>query len=326
MARIRLRHCTVRFVDGWAATAKVAAAATPQDADAFLDFDTLVIDNPTTDTLIPALVRFTVADTDEIYQVTSVTSNATAGALNENPLDLAVDVDVDGFTGVIPTGTTFTVDGSSATHTVTGHTEDVDGNTVNIEFTPMFEAATTGLPIEDAVVTFSSSQYRLNITPALSTAATLPVAGKAITFYGRAVEIKVGDGNLTWDTARNLEYEMDKGEIDAVVEGDDIPVDLSLDLTYEYLTAVSGTGIPTAEDVLKQRGEASSWVTAGADPCEVYAVAIEVDYAPPCNYKHEISTFPEFRWETISHDIGQATLSVQGKCKVTDITTVRRDY
>jgi hypothetical protein len=119
---------------------------------------------------------------------------------------------------------------------------------------------------------------------------------------------------------------MDRGTIDAVVEGDDVPLDVKIDLVYEFLTAVTGAGTPTPEDVLKQRGEAAGWVTAGADPCELFAVDVEVDYTPPCNVDHEITTFPEYRWESVSHDISQATLATSGKCKATDVVSIRRAY
>jgi hypothetical protein len=324
MARIRLRHCTLRFIDGFSATAVVAAGATPADTDLPLEIDSFTAVNPLTATTIPALTRFIVEDTNEIYHISAVGLGPASGAVDDTPIDGDLTLTVDTITGRVPVGTTFTIVGDSVTHTVVS-TVETGGNTTEITFTPKIDTA-TGVPLDDAVITFAQRPNLLTFTPALATAATVPVAGKIITVYGRCVEIKVGDGNVTWDTSRNLEYEMDKGEIDAVVEGDDIPVDVSIDLVYEYLTAVTGSGIPTAEDVLKQRGEASTWITSGEDSCEVYAIDIEIDYEPPCAAQHEITTFPEFRWESVSHDVSQASLAVRGKCKDTDVTIVRRAY
>lgn len=247
MARIRLRHCTVRFLDGFRATAKVKAATTPVNGNTSMQLDTVVAVNPATATVLPAGTRFTIAGVSRVYTITA---------------DAAIN---------------------------TG-------------------AAT------------------ISFTPALATADHIPSAQDVVTILGRCLEVKVGDGNLTWDTAQTFEYEMDRGQIDAVVEGDDVPVDVRLDMVYEFLTAITGAGTPTPEDVLKNRGEAATWITSGADPCELYCVDIEVDYAPPCNVDHEITTLPEFRWESVSHDISQATLAASGKCKTTDVTSIRRGY
>jgi len=198
--------------------------------------------------------------------------------------------------GIIPVGTRFEVVGAAQIYTIT---------------------AVTGGPPNTTGITF---------TPAMTTGDGLPENGAAITIQGRALEIKVGDGNVSYDTARTVEYEMDKGRIDAAVEGDDVPVAVNMNLTYEYLTASTGTNVPTPKDVLKKRGEAADWVTAGADPCEPYAVKIEIDYHPPCDIDHEITLLPEFRAESINHDLQGSTIAVRGQCKVKDITPIRRAY
>jgi hypothetical protein len=197
--------------------------------------------------------------------------------------------------GIIPIGTRFEVVGAAQIYTITA----VSGspNTTSITFTPPMATA-DGLPLNEAV----------------------------ITIQGRAMEIKIGDGSVSYDTARTIEYEMDRGQIDAAVEGDDVPVSVNMNLTYEFLRALTGSNIPTPKDVLKNRGEASDWVTAGADPCEPYAVKIEIDYHPPCDLDHEITLLPEFRAESINHDLQGSTLAVRGQCKVKDITPIRRAY
>lgn len=220
-----------------------------------------------------------------------------AGVLNEAPVNGMTDLDVV-ITGnvIIAVGSRFEIAGAAQIYTVTAQTDN-GTKTTNITF-----------------------------TPALATAVGIPTNGAAITFQGRALTIKVDDGNLSYDTGRNLDYEMDRGKVDAVVEGDDEPVSVNLDMTYEFLTAQTGSNVPTPEDVLKHRGEAADWVTAGADPCENYAIKIEIDYAPPCSVDHEITVFPEFRYETLSHDLQGSSISVRGRCKVKDIVPFRRAY
>lgn len=325
MGKIRLRYCTIRLLDGFRATAKVGAAASPANAETSIDLDSFTPSNPAAATTIPLGVRFTISGVNQIYTVATVTLCDTSGAVNDTPADADTTLTVDGITGRIPKGTTFTIVGSSLTFTVVSTTETGD-DTTEITFTPAIATA-TGIPVEDAVITFAARPVSMTFTPALATADVIPAAEADITILGRALTIKIGDGNITWNDTVNLEYQMDRGILDAVVEGDDVPLDVSLDCAYEFLTAVTGSGIPTPEDVLENRGEASTWLSSASDPCEPYGIDIEVDYAPPCaDVYHEITTFPTFRFERINHDVAGATLAISGKCNVTSVAPVRRAY
>lgn len=325
MARIRLRHCTLRLLDGFRATAKVVKnSPAPVTGATSLGIDLFAGVNPVGATTIPLGTRFTIAGVNQIYTVTSVVLNDVAGRVKDASIgDTDTDLDVDQIIGRIPLGTTFTMDGVTGTFTVTATTE-TEGNTTNITFTPALTALNK--PADEAVITFAARPVSVGITPALATADVIPVPEAAITILGRCLTVKVGDGNITWDDTVNYEYEMDRGQIDAVTQQDDEPLSASIDLVYEFVTAVTGSGVPSPEDVFKRRGEAADWVTAGADPCEVFAVDVEVDYAPPCAVQHEITTFPEFRWDNVSHSFTDATLNVQGRCKVTEPVVIRRAY
>ena len=237
MARIRLRHCTLRFIDGYAAAAVIND--TPANGDT-----TLTITFAGGE--IPVGTRFEIAGVNQIYTITAVSGTP---------------------------------------------------NTTDITF-----------------------------TPALATADNIPAGDAAITIQGRCLEAKIGDGNISYDTDRELEYELDRGQLDAVVEGDDVPVSLNLDLTYEWLKSATGITIPTPKEVLRKKGAAADWVSAGADPCEPYAILVEMDYHPQCSLPHEITRFPEFRVESLSHDLQNSTIAARGRCKVSDITPIRRAY
>jgi hypothetical protein len=131
------------------------------------------------------------------------------------------------------------------------------------------------------------------------------------------VSIKIGEGTLTYDETRTMEYTLDRGALDTVREGDEVPMDVSFDFIWEFLTATSTSGavVPTIEDALKQRGEASGWVTTSADACEPYAVDIEIVYTPTCGTEEdETILLPDFRWETLAHDLSAGTVAVSGKC------------
>jgi hypothetical protein len=318
MPRIRLRDCYVRFLDGYRGTAKVAV--TGSNGQTTLQVNELESDHGPW----PLGTRLLIANVNQIYTVGAVTLGPATGRVKDATISIGDDnLDVDQITGRVPVGTTFAMAGVTGTFTVTATTETT-GDTTNIAFTPVLEE--DNLPADEAAITFSQIPGSITISPPLATADGLPQAAAVITILGRCLNVKIGDGNLTWDEVTNFEYEMDRGHIDAVVEGDDEPLSVTLDSVYEFVTALTGSNVPTPEDVLKRRGEAADWITTGADPCELYAVDIELDFHPPCDVPHEITTFKEFRWDTVNHELGDATLRFEGRCKNTEPETIRRAY
>lgn len=196
-------------------------------------------------------------------------------------------------TDLIPVGARFTVAGETGTpiHTVTARTPTSASPTTNIVFTPALASAVS----EDAVVTF------------------LP----------QRVAIKIGDGNLTWTRNKEYNYELDRGNLDTVREGDQIPMDVTIDFTYEHIR--TGTGeVITPDDALNQEGGAAEWVSSAADACEPYAVDILIDHATPCgSAEDELTTLPDYRYESLNHDLDAATISSSGRCNAVSPTVVR---
>lgn len=219
-----------------------------------------------------------------------------AATVNDTPQNGDTSLTITFTDGLIAVGSRFIVVGANAVYTVT---------------------AVSGSP-NTTSVTF---------TPALTTDAGIPSNGAAMAFTGRTLNILVNEGTFAWEIGKAYDYELTRGVLGTVAPGNDVPLSLNFDVQYDFITAVTGSGVPQPEDVLKKRGEASGWETAGADPCEKYAVNVELDHTPPCaGINHEIVTFPEFRYESINHDIGGSRLAVSGKCKVTTVTPVRRAF
>jgi hypothetical protein len=137
-----------------------------------------------------------------------------------------------------------------------------------------------------------------------------------------SLDLKIGAGNITYEEHRPIEYVKDRGKLDSVRLGDEDPVDVRLDLQWDYIT---GTTAATPEDALKGRGQAASWVSSGADPCEPYAVDLVLVNNVPCTGANNDETIvlAEFRYETIGHDPKAGTLSVAGKCNVREATATR---
>jgi hypothetical protein len=138
------------------------------------------------------------------------------------------------------------------------------------------------------------------------------------------LEIKIGTGNVSFVEKKNRNYELDKGLLDTVRDGDEVPVDVSLAFSWEWLKADTGLP-PTPVDVLKRRGQAAAWISSSADPCEPYAIDIEIYVDPDCEdgSKAEVILLPDFRYEELNYDIQAAQISVTGKCNVTDATLTR---
>lgn len=187
----------------------------------------------------------------------------------------------------VPIGSRFTVGSNETVYTVTGVTPGT-GATTSVDVTP-------AVPIGEAMSD-----------------------GDELSFLPNELEIKIGDGNITYSETKNYEYDLDRGQLDTVREGDEAPMDVSLQATYEHITAGSGEAI-TPIDAIKRRNNASSWVTSSADPCEPYSVDVKVVHEPPCgSSEKETTIFPDFRYETIDVSFEDATISFSGRCNATE--------
>lgn len=140
-----------------------------------------------------------------------------------------------------------------------------------------------------------------------------------------SIEVKIGEGNLTYNESRNMEYTLDRGRLDEVREGDEVPIDVTLDFVWDFLKSSSLTGaIATIEDFFKKQGPAAAFVSTDADTCRPFAVDIEIDHRPDCpTQDKEIITLPDFRYETLAHDLRAGTVAVTGRCNATVASIVR---
>jgi len=140
-----------------------------------------------------------------------------------------------------------------------------------------------------------------------------------------SITVKLGAGNLTYSEKKTIEYTLDRGALDEVREGDEVPMDVTLDFVWEYIAGTTGTaGIPTVEDALKNIGAAVDWVSSDSDTCRPFSVDLIVSYVPDCaSGDNEVITLPDFRYESLDHDLRAGTVSVSGKCNAKEATVVR---
>ena len=144
------------------------------------------------------------------------------------------------------------------------------------------------------------------------------------------LELKIGEGNLTWTERREMNYVPDRGILDLVNEGDEQPVEVSLDLVWEFITTdTSGTPV-TPVDFLKRINGASGFTSVDSDVCQPYAVQIEIKHVPKCAGQAvnlsddiEITIIDLFRYEQIDFDLRAGTFAVSGRANVTEATSTR---
>jgi len=145
----------------------------------------------------------------------------------------------------------------------------------------------------------------------------------------QSIEVTIGEGNLTYTENKNIEYVPDRGNLASgeVREGDEAPVDVTFDFKWEFITGTtpSTTGdVPTVEDALKRIGPAAAWVSTDSDACRPYAVDLELTHTPTAGCGDiETLTFPDFRHDSLAHDLRAGTVAATGRCNVTQITPVR---
>ncbi len=199
-------------------------------------------------------------------------------------------------TDVIPIGARFLAGGetdATQVHVVTARTpSDGLATTTDITISPALGAGTY---VEDGVLTFQPIQ----------------------------IDIKVGDGNITYTEANEYEYDLDRGVLDTVRAGDEVPMDVSLDFVYEYITTGTSEAV-SPMDALKKIGGASEWRSSSSDACEPYAVDLEIVHTPICTTQAiETTIFSDFRSDSREVDLGEASVAVSGRCNVTQPIVTR---
>ena len=190
-------------------------------------------------------------------------------------------------------------------------------------------------PVAGGIATISGREYVIAASPAPSiTSITLVAPGLLeATLAGEAVScsdvvnmitLKVGDGTLTWNEKRNVQYTLDRGRLDDVRLGDEVPMDVKLDVTWDYIQGSAvALAVPSPLDALKKIGHAATWVSSDTDLCKPYAVDVCITYVPLCTGDQEEIWLQDFRWEDLAMDLKAGHIAVSGKCNKTQAKVVR---
>ena len=330
--------------DGYYGSAKIDDASIA-GSDTTLEIDNVGVDTPLPSavTIIPVGVRFTVADqsTEVIYTITAANSNEQQTIFLDTPSSGNYTLTWDG------EGPTASIAYNAAASAVQAALEllanitsgDIEvtgtaGETYVVEYKGTYLATDVALmTIQDVDLVDAGSEtvtvlhagattWELTISPALD-GGNLPATTKLMTLLPQQIDIKVGDGNVTYTENNEYDYDLDRGLLDTVRAGDEVPMDVSLDFVYEYITTYTGETV-SPMDVLKKIGGASEWRSASSDPCEPYAIDIEVVHTPICTTQAlETTIFSDFRADSREVDMGEASVAVSGRCNVTQPTVTR---
>jgi len=334
MARIELKNCVVRFKDGFGGSA--AVNDTPAQDETTLEIDTLA-GLPDAITLVPVGARFmVVGDSDTTFVVTDTNDNEqqsvtltgatggnftltfdtqTTGNILYDASAANVQTALEGLSN-IAAGDVVVTGSAGGPWLVEFQGQYVDTDVALMIATDVDLTGTTPL-VDCVLVNAGGTTWELTFTPAIQ-AGSVPANDAVITFYPQQIDIKIGDGNITYTENNNYEYETDRGQLDTVREGDQAPIDVNIDFVYEYITTGTSEGI-SPMDAIKGKGGAALWCSSSADPCEPYAIDIEVEYTPPCGGAQiETTIFPDFRPDSKEVDFGEASVSVTGRCNVVE--------
>jgi hypothetical protein len=223
---------------------------------------------------------------------------AVTGATLRRPAAAGADTIQTTMTGNVKVNQTFTITGETGTpsHTIRSFTQQA-GNTTSITFYPVLAS---DVDAADAM--------------------TIPILAST---GANILEVKVGEGNLTYSENRNIEYRRNRGKLDTVREGDEEPVEVNIDFVWEYLRSDEGEPV-TIEEALKKVGAASTWVSSSIDPCEPYCLDIQIRYHPPCDTAlDEIIVLEDFRWESLDHNLSDGSVACKGHCNIVAPTVTR---
>jgi hypothetical protein len=140
----------------------------------------------------------------------------------------------------------------------------------------------------------------------------------------RTLTIKVGEGSISWTEKSPREFIKDRGRLSTVRNGDEEPVDVRLDVQWEFIKATTGSGTPTPVEVVRNTGEAATWVTTDTDTCAPYCVDIEIFNDVPCaGTLDEYVLLEEFRVESVDYDLKGNRFSFSGRLNKTKANVVR---
>jgi hypothetical protein len=229
MARIELRDATIYIQDGLSGSATIAEA-TPGATDTDVDINTVVLNTTDTD-LVPVGARFTVntANNTTVYTVTarygtdetqdvSINDSCSGGTFtltfeSQETGNIAYDAnaaDVETALEALSTIGANNVSVSGGPGPTTDWVVQFTGALGETDVTLMtgdgslLTGGNTVVTITETITGGISPTTNVTFTPAWGT--PTPAQSDVMTFISQRIEVKVGEGNVTWTEAKEYEY------------------------------------------------------------------------------------------------------------------------
>lgn len=142
--------------------------------------------------------------------------------------------------------------------------------------------------------------------------------------------VPIEEGNLRFSVRRPVKVIMNRGRVDSFAEGNEEPMTVSFTAKFEEWTGRTLTAyaaVPSVPDALRQRGNASAWVSSLL--CGPYCTDLRFDLDNPCPTagvdQTERLTFPDFHADETNFEEGDDSdmIPVSGVCLALEPTAVR---
>lgn len=145
---------------------------------------------------------------------------------------------------------------------------------------------------------------------------------------GELLTIPISKGDLRFTVKRPAKVIMNRGKVDSLSEGFEVPMEVRFSFEFEEWTGrtlSSPNNTPSVPDALRKKGNASSWHSV--QTCGPYCVDLVFVLANPCasGDQGETLTFPAFHADSADFAEGEDTdvVEVMGICNALEPTAVR---
>ena len=134
------------------------------------------------------------------------------------------------------------------------------------------------------------------------------------------VEVKIGQGNLTYGEKRQIDLVKSRGKLDTVRENEDEGMEVAFSFMWEFLKS-DGAELKTIEDALKNR---AGLVSASADISAPFCVNIQITHNPQCSgVVNEFIILPQFHYLQLAHSMQDSTIACNGICNAREAIITR---
>jgi hypothetical protein len=240
-----------------------------------------------------------------------VLNGETAAAIAFDATSATIQTALEGLASITAGDVTVTGDGPHVI-TMAGTTfGNVSTNTLTSVATSLTGGAQTAAIVtnQDGLTT-----WNVTFTPAIASG-SVPADDDVITWLPQRIFARIDDGaDFSYTESYDPQIDTERGFLSNAREGTEQPMTVSTAFVWDWFRASTG-GDVTFYEALNQLGEAASWITTAADPCEPYAVDLFLFDRPDCGSEQaEVYFFRNFMKTSVSPGLSSASVSLEGRC------------